>query len=113
MLPTIACDWAAVEAVCQWFSVIAGFGAAWLWLKSATPPSSTTFSITVTRSDSPMGQPLGGGPLGGTYVGHGYSPELNQPGTDLANQSKLSARAARVTAASVFLQALAVLVHSN
>ena len=47
--------------------------------------------ILKEASDSPMGQPLGGGPLGGTYVGHGYSPELNQLGADLANQSKLSA----------------------
>ena len=52
MLSTIAIAWCStIETICQWLSVIVGFAAAYLWLMSAVPPSSTTFSISVARPD--------------------------------------------------------------
>jgi hypothetical protein len=111
----IACHvtlhWPSLETVFQILSIIAGFGAAVLWLWSAKPPETTTFPIAVVRSDSPMGEPLGGSPFGATYVGHGHSSQLDQLGQSLVNQARWSSFAAWATAASVLLQALAVLFH--
>jgi len=95
------------ESVCQWLAIITGVIAAWLWLKSAKPPATTTFNIHVVKPDmASLGQPLGG-----TYVGHGRSEELDQLGKDLVKQSRLSAWAARTTAVSVVMQAVALLLH--
>ena len=96
-----------LEALSQWMAVATGFVAAWLWLRSAKPPTSTAFNITVTRPS-----PAPSNPPGATYVGQGHCQELNQLGNDLVQQSRLSAWAARITAFSVLLQALSILFHT-
>lgn len=102
-------DTAHMISALQWAS--AGFAviAAGLWLKSAMVKTPSSFPIHVVQPDSfsrPFGQPPGG-----TYVGHGHSPALNELGEALRRQSKWSAAAAAVAAASAFCQALAILIE--
>ena len=66
------------------------------------------FEIHVAKPD--LGGPLGD-PLGGTYVGHGYSQELQQLGEALVRQSRLSAQAALCATASAILQAVALVLR--
>ena len=86
-------------------SVLAGLTAAILWFFSAVVPMPESFSIHVAKPD--MG-PLGGDPVGGTYVGHGYSPELTELANAFRRQSKLSGWAARLTALAVIFHAVAL-----
>ena len=95
---------------CQWLAIATGLIAAWLWLRSAKPPTSTTFNITVVKPH--IGGPLGS-PLGATHVGQGYSAELDRLGSDLVRQSRLSAWAAGITAATSLLQAVGMVLHPN
>src|ERR1700722_11231566 len=79
--------------------------AAILWLLSARVKTPETFQVHVVRPDmAPMG-----GPVGGQFVGHGYSTELTDLANALRRQSKLSAQAAICTAVSVFVQIAALL----
>jgi hypothetical protein len=78
---------------------VTGFVGAILWLWSARIKTPERFAIHVAKPQmEPMGQPLGG-----TYVGNGYSPELTTLANALMRQSRLSACAAIATAVSVLL----------
>jgi hypothetical protein len=83
-------------------------GAAVLWYKSSVVKTPKNFAIHVAKPNH--GGPLGG-PLGGTYVGHGYSQELQQLGEALVRQSRLSAQAALCATASAILQAMALVLR--
>jgi len=88
-------------------AVISNLAAAGLWWWSArvaTAPKE--FPMAVVRPDQ-MWMPLGQ-PLGGTYVGHGYSPQLDEYGAALNRQSKLSAWAAICTGLGAAASALAM-----
>ncbi|MGZ4924199.1 MAG: hypothetical protein ACXV5H_09640 [Halobacteriota archaeon] len=90
----------------QWGSVVFAVIAAILWLKSAMVKTPSSFPIHVIQPDS-FSRPFGE-PLGGTYVGHGHSPALNELGEALCRQSKWSAVAAVFAAISALCQALAI-----
>jgi hypothetical protein len=99
-----------VQCLSALFAVLA----AALWFKSATIKTPGQFSIHVAKPDGPFGEPLGGGPLGGTHVGQGYSPALQQLGERLRSQSKWSAAAAISAGISALLQAIPILFrHSS
>ena len=92
----------------QWGSAAFAVVAAVLWLKSAMVKPPSSFSIHVVRPNSlPYGTPLGG-----TYVGHGHSPELNELGDALRRQSKWSAAAAGFAAASALCEGLAIALEA-
>jgi hypothetical protein len=87
-------------------SVLFAVAAAALWLWSARVKTPNGFSVHVVRSDSTMGQPMGGNPLGGTYIGQAYSNDFAGLAHALRRQSKLSALAAICAGISAALQAL-------
>jgi len=93
------------------FLQVAGAGfalaAAYFWWQSARVQTPKTFSIHVVKPE--MG--ILGEPLGGTYVGHGYSEELTNLGKALVWQSQLSGRAAICAAISAGIQGIAVLLE--
>jgi hypothetical protein len=80
--------------------------AAVLWLKSAKIKTPENFSIYVVK---PNQTPLGGNPMGGTYLGNAYSQDLTELAIALKKQSKLSANAASFAALSAMIQALSIL----
>jgi hypothetical protein len=92
------------------FSALFAIAAALLWFVSAVVKTPNSFSIHVVRPDSSMGQPLGGNPQGGTYVGHAYSNDLVTLAKALRRQSKFSAWAAGCAGVSAILQAASMLV---
>jgi len=92
-------------------SALAALVAAVLWLGSAVVKTPENFSIHVARADGRMGEPLGGHPLGGTYVGHGYSSDLIALANALRKQSRLSGYAAISAGVSAVLQAGALVAQ--
>jgi hypothetical protein len=91
--------------------IAAGFAfvAAVLWFRSAkivkTPPR---FAIHVVR---PPGEgPLGVDPMDGTYIGQGYSKDLDELADALKRQSNTSAWAARCAGISALLWAASALI---
>ena len=93
----------------QFISALSAVTAAVLWFLSARVRTPESFSIHVVRSDSFAGQMLGG-PLGGEYMGHGYSPGLNELAQALRKQSRLSGCGAIAAGISALLQAIAPLI---
>jgi hypothetical protein len=85
-------------------SALAGLAAAVLWFLSALVRTPENFAIHVAKANGMMGEPLGGGPFGGTYVGHAYSQDLIDLANALRRQSRLSGKAAILTAIAVILQ---------
>ena len=65
--------------------------AAVLWFITAMVKTPMSFAIHVAR---PNQQPMGGSPMGGTYVGQAYSEDLVSLTSALKRQSKFSAWAA-------------------
>jgi len=92
-------------------SAAAASAAAVLWLLSAKVKTPQTFSIHVARAQGAMGQPLGGNPSGGTYVGHAYSQDLIDLANALRRQSTLSAWAAVSAGVAGGLQAGTLIVQ--
>ncbi len=70
----------------------------------------SSFPIHVVQPDN-FSRPLAD-PFGGTYVGHGHSPALNELGEALRRQSKWSAAAAGFAAASALCQGLAIALEA-
>ena len=91
-------------------AVLFAIAAAVLWFLSASVKTPDGFSVHVVRPDSYMGQPMGGNPLGGTYVGHAYSDDFKSLADALRRQSKLSALAAVCAGVSAVLQALSLYI---
>ena len=58
----------------------------------------------VEKADGLMGEPLGGHPMGGQYIGHVHSKDLKELAAGLKIQSQLSACAAKAAAISALLQ---------
>ena len=100
---------AAVFAV---VSALFAIAASVLWFMSARIKTPEQFSIHVARPHGSMGQPLGGDPLAGTYVGHAYSQELVILATALRRQSRFSAWAAASAGLSVLAQVGALIASS-
>ena len=95
-----------VSVLLQVWEFIFVFGAAVLWIKSTNVETPTHFDITVvTPHMAPLGQPLGG-----TYCGQGYSPELTKLGEALVQQSQISASAAWCAAYAAGLQGAVIIV---
>ncbi len=95
-----------LQLVLQLASAIFAALAAWRWLKGSVVETPTRFPIHVVR---PLhGGPLGGNPLDGEYMGHGYSEALNELGRQLHLQSSLNAQGARCAGVSVLLQAVSI-----
>ena len=90
-------------------SALFAIAAALLWFVSAVVKTPDRFSIHVVRPDSFMGQPLGGDPLGGTYVGQAHSSDLVALANALRRQSKFSAWAAGCAGVSAILQTASLL----
>ena len=88
-------------------SALFAIAAAVLWFVSAVVKSPTTFKIHVVN---PQQQPLGGNPVGGTYVGQAYSEDLVSLADSLKRQSKFSARAAICAGVSALLQTASLFV---
>lgn len=85
-------------------SAIFAIAAAALWFASAVIKTPERFAIHVVAPNSTMGQPLGGNPLGGTYVGQAQSGDLVNLAHALRRQSRLSAWAASCAGVSAVLQ---------
>jgi len=91
-------------AVLQGVSAFFAGLAALAWLVSALVRTPANFVIYVVR---PTGQAVHD-PLGGTYMGHAYSEDLNELARKLRLQSKWSAAAASCAAVSAALQAVSL-----
>ena len=89
-------------------AAIFGLVAAWFWFRSAKIITPKQFNITVAK---PSMGPLGD-PLGGTFVGMGYSQELTDLGQALIKQSHLSGYAAICTAISVILTTISAILSA-
>ena len=104
-------DWTALRITVvglQVLSAIAAGVAAYLWWKSAKVTTPGRFIITVIKPDmKPLGEPLGG-----KYMGHGYSEELTRLGAALVGQSRLSGYGAQAAAVAAAFQALAIFVDA-
>lgn len=99
-----------LENIIQWGSAILAVIAAVLWWISAKVKTPSSFPIAVIKPDN-FNRPFGE-PLGGTFMGHGHSPKLNELGENLRNQSKWSAKAAVFAAASALCQALTIILEA-
>ena len=75
----------------------------WFWSATVSIPASGQFPITVVRPDAVMG-PLGQ-PLGGTYVGNGYSPELQAWASEVSSAFALQSRLNGLAAISAGISA--------
>jgi len=89
-------------------SALFAFVAAGLWLMSARVKTPDTFSVHVSRPDA-FGQPLGGHPMFGEYIGQAHSQDFTALAEALKRQSRLSAWAASSAACAVALQAFALI----
>lgn len=99
-----------IVALLRCASAVFAVVAAVLWFKSAKVKTPSSFPVNVVQGDS-FSQPFAQ-PLGGTFVGQGYSPALNELGEALRRQSKWSAWAAGFAAVSALFQALTMLFES-
>ena len=75
--------------------------AAVLWFMSAAVKTPDSFSVHVVR---PREAPLGGDPLGGTYIGQAHSQDFTNLANALRRQSRLSSYAAICAGASALVQ---------
>jgi len=91
-------------------SALFAITAAALWFVSAVVKTPDRFAIHVVRPNGPMGRPLGGNPIGGTYVGQAHSSDLVALASALRRQSKFSAWAAGCAGISALLQAASLCV---
>jgi hypothetical protein len=83
--------------------------AAVYWYRSSKVSTPSQFSIHVIKPEmAPLGQPLGG-----KYVGHGFSQDLQQLGDALNEQSRLSKTAAIFAALTALLQGLLVFIPTG
>lgn len=89
-------------------SALFAFGAASLWLMSARVRTPGSFSVHVSRSDG-FGEPLGGGPMFGKYIGHAHSEDFVTLASALKRQNSLSARAAVCAACAAALQGVTLI----
>ena len=94
----------------QFLSAVTAIAAAVLWFLSAIVKTPQRFFIHVVRADSPFGVPLGGNPIGATYVGEAHSEDLVNLATALRRQSRLSAYAALSAGISAAFQAVIMFV---
>ena len=79
--------------------------AAVLWFMSAVVKTPDSFSVHVVR---PREAPLGGNPMGGTYIGEAYSQDFTNLADALRRQSRLSAYAAICAGTSALLQGVSM-----
>jgi len=93
-----------ISAILNCGSAVSAIIAAILWFMSAKIKTPNHFGIYVVKPDGVMGEPLGD-PLGGKYIGHAYSSDLELLGNNLIRQSKLSAWAAIAAGISAVTQA--------
>ncbi len=93
-------------------SALFAFAAGLLWLKSAIVETPKSFAIYVVKPTGNLGQPLGGNPIGGEYMGHAYSQDLNNLANALIAQSKTSGYAAFCACAAALLQAMSITIHA-
>lgn len=82
----------------QWTSIVLGFVAALLWIRSALVKFPTQFQIDAYN----IGE-----------VSIGQSDQLNELGRKIASQSRFSAWAAFLTGTSLIAQAFAVVLSVN
>src|SRR5690242_15525601 len=82
------------------------FYAAFLWYKASKIRTPTSFSIHVVK---PGMRPIGGDPVGGTYMGQGYSEDLSILGESLSKQGKENAKAALFAGFAAITQGLAII----
>ena len=87
-------------------SAVLAFLAAYYWFKSSRVKTPESFSIHVVKpSYSPMSNPMGG-----TYMGHGYSGQLQELGDALKTQSKLSAYGAILAGLAAVIQTISTIL---
>src|SRR5436190_2023971 len=91
----------------QYPAAVFAFLAAALWWKSALVKTPDRFTFPVVKPDPDM--PPFGQPLGATYLGHAYSPEMEQLTVGLREQSKWSKGAAAAAGFAALLQAISLL----
>jgi hypothetical protein len=100
-----------ISAVAGYASASTAFIAAALWLWSAriVIPDPGQFPIVVVRPDlGPMGQPLGG-----TYVGNGYSEALQQWASNVSTAFGQQSRRSAWAAVSAGISAIAAVVAAS
>ncbi len=88
-------------------SAICAVVAAIVWWQSARVKTPDKFNIAVVKPDT---QPMGGNPIGGTYIGNAYGQDLNNLADALKKQSQLSARAAVFAGIAAFLQSISIII---
>lgn len=98
-----------------WFFIVAqalsagcAVAAAVYWFQSARVETPERFSVHVSKPDGFMGEPLGGNPLGGTFVGTAHSSDFKALAEALKRQSKMNAIGARFASGAAILQAVAI-----
>jgi hypothetical protein len=94
-----------IVAGLQLASAVAATLAAAFWFWSVKVVFPDNYSVHVVRPDA---LPLGGNPLGGTYVGHAYSGDFEVLTEGLRTQSRRNALAAFAAAVAAVLQALSL-----
>lgn len=87
-------------------SAVFAIAAAALWFVSAVVKTPDSFNIYVVGPHGP--KPLG--PISGTYLGQGQSPDLIELASALRRQSKFSSLAAGCAGISALLQTATFLV---
>lgn len=100
-----------IRVVLTALSLLFAGAAAVLWWRSAVVQTPGRFIIMVARPTGILGQPVGGSGLGAEYMGHGFSPDLENLAGALASQSRQSARAAICAGISTLCQVLATAIH--
>jgi len=91
-------------------TAIAAIIAAFIWFKSANVKTPDSFSIHVSKPDGPFGEPLGGNPIGATYLGHAHSKDLQILAESLKKQSRQSAIAAIFAGISAIIQGISIML---
>jgi hypothetical protein len=93
-----------LSAIMAFVSAFLAVRAARIWLSSAKVETPAEFNIYVSR---PGMLGVMGDPLGGKYVGNGYSEELVDLAKKLVEQSSLSADAAQWAGRSAYAATIA------
>jgi hypothetical protein len=90
-------------------SALFAFTAAGLWFMSARVKTPDHFAVHVSRPEA-FGQPMGGHPMFGEYLGQAHSQDFAVLADALKKQSRLSAWAASSAACAAALQAIALIL---
>lgn len=96
-----------IETGAQILSAIFALAAAYLWWLSTRVSTPNRFPIHVVKPDMSSMPHV----MGGTYVGHGHSPELTNLANALKVQSRRNMKAAFCAGGSAAWQALAIVAH--